>query len=127
MVTTIQRLECAPPTATPAETLPSEILEQLDIRMGIILHVEPVPESKKLYDLSIEVGDPEPRHILVAWRRHYQPEELLGKQVPVCCNVTPRTMAGRISQGRLLSTYDEADKPQLLMPERPTRPSTRAW
>jgi methionyl-tRNA synthetase len=127
MVTTIERPEFAPPTTAPAEPLPAEILTHLDIRIGTIRQVEPVPASKKLYDLLVDVGEPEPRHILVAWRRHCQPEDLIGKQLPVCCNIAPRTMAGRLSQGRLLSTYDETDIPQLLVPERSTPPGTRVW
>ena len=113
--------------ATRSEPLPAAILEQLDIRVGTILAVEAVPDSKKLYDLVIEVGDQEPRHILVAWRRFYRPEELRGKQLPVCCNIVSREMAGRISQGRALTTYDEEGIPQLLVPSRPTPAGTRAW
>ncbi len=127
MVMTYQRSGDASSTAVSEKTLPSEILAQLDIRIGTIIHVERVPKSKKLYDLTIDVGDEKPRHILVNWQQVYQPEDLLSRQVSVCCNITPREMAGRISQGRLLSTYDEMGRGLLLTPERTTLPGTRVW
>lgn len=116
------------PTVTGLRVFPATILEQLDIRIGTILAVEVIPESKKLYDLTVDVGDPEPRHILVAWRRYYQPEELRGKQLPICCNIEWREMAGRISQGRALTSYLPGGSiPQLMIPAQPTDVGTRVW
>lgn len=116
----------APPAALPTP-LDAQVITDLDIRIGTILAVEMVPTSKKLYDLTIDVGEPVPRHILVAWRRYYQPEELRGQQLPVCCNVAWREMAGVVSQGRALTTFDSQGVPQLLIPRKPTDPGTRAW
>ena len=126
MVMTIQRPVSAPPAAAP-EPLPAAVLEHLRIRIGTILAVEAVPNSKKLYDLTIDVGEPAPRHLLVAWRRFYQPEELRGQQLPVCCNVAFREMAGRVSEGRALTTFGPEGLPQLLVPARPTHEGTGVW
>jgi tRNA-binding protein len=114
------------PAALPAP-LDAQIITDLDIRIGTILAVEAVPNSKKLYDLTIDVGESVPRHLLVAWRRYYQPEELRDQQLPICCNVAWREMAGVVSQGRALTTFDSQGVPQLLIPRKPTDPGTRAW
>src|SRR5690242_6126795 len=107
------------PAALP-EPLDAQIITDLDIRIGTILAVEAVPNSKKLYDLTIDVGESVPRHLLVAWRRYYQPEELRDQQLPICCNVAWREMAGVVSQGRALTTFDSTGVPQLLIPRKPT-------
>ncbi len=115
------------PTVAVSSRLPATVLEQLDVRVGTVLGVEAVPGSKKLYDLAVDVGEAAPRHILVAWQRFYQPDELIGQQLQVCCNIEWREMAGRVSQGRALTTYCPDGVPQLMVPAQPTRVGTRVW
>lgn len=97
---------------------------ELDIRVGTVLSVEKVANSKKLYELVIDVGS-DIRHILTGMGPHIELEAFLGKQVLVICNLEPRQMAGRISEGMMLSTYDPKGKPVLISPTQPVVPGTK--
>jgi methionyl-tRNA synthetase len=39
-------------------------------------------------------------------RQHYQPEQLVGKQVVIVANLEPRPLRGEISQGMMLCATD---------------------
>jgi tRNA-binding protein len=48
------------------------------------------------------------RQICAGLRAHYQPEQLIGKQIIVVANLAPRMMRGQVSNGMLLATTDTA-------------------
>ena len=58
-------------------------------------------------------------------RQHYQPEQLVGKQIVVVANLAPRTMMGLQSQGMLLAATDAATgKVIILSPSEPVSPGS---
>lgn len=59
--------------------------EKLDIRVGTVLECEMVPKMKKLLKFKIADGL-ENRTIVSGIAQHYQPEELVGKQVLFIAN-----------------------------------------
>lgn len=92
--------------------------KNMDIRIGTILAVEPVPETDKLLKCTIDFAEETPRTI-VSGIREYVPEyeTLVGKQLLYIVNLEPRTIKGIESQGMLLAVGEGA--PTFLIPEHP--------
>ena len=55
---------------------------------------------------------------------YYQPEDFVGKQVPVLVNLAARTMMGEESQGMLVAIQGE-DGPVFLTPDKPLKNGSR--
>jgi tRNA-binding protein len=104
-----------------------EDLDKLDIRVGTILAVEEIPESKKLMKLSVDLGDHR-RTILAGIKQEREsPEEIVGLQALFVVNLPPRKMAGEVSHGMLFDLgYPDGVTPALAVPERPVPNGSRA-
>ena len=114
----------------PAPIKPSttvEDLSKLDIRVGEIVEVEEVPESRKLVKLTVDFGDHR-RTILAGIKQEREdPGEIRGRQALFVVNLAPRRMAGVISEGMLLDIgYADGIDPALAMPEFPVPNGARA-
>ena len=96
--------EAAAHKANPIKpTISFEDFEKLDIRVGKVLECEAVPKMKKLLKFKIADGL-ENRTIVSGIAQHYQPEELVGKQVLFIANLAPRQFKnGLVSEGMILS------------------------
>ena len=82
-------------------------LDKVELKVGQILTVEKVPKAKKLYKLSVDVGEKNPRTIVSGLVPYYTEEELQGKQVVVVTNLKPAKLCGIESQGMLLAAGDD--------------------
>ena len=92
---------------TPAKPEVSEkIFQRIDLRVATVLHAEPVPRSKKLLKLKVDVG--EERTIVAGIGDSYQPQELIGKHVVIVANLKPAKLMGILSQGMVLTASDNA-------------------
>jgi tRNA-binding protein len=102
-------------------------LEALDIRVGTIELVTPVPSSEKLMKLTVNFGDHK-RTILAGIRKERaNPREIEGLQALFVVNLEPRKMAGELSEGLLFDIgYADGVSPVLAIPERPVPNGTRA-
>ena len=89
---------------------------KLDIRIGTVLAAEKLPKSKKLLKLSIDTGVDQ-RTILSGISQHFEPEELIGKQVTVLINLVPRKMMGIESEGMVLMAEDATGDLRLMIPQ----------
>ncbi len=101
-----------------------EDFAKLDIRIGLIVAAEKVPETDKLIKCTIDFGAFGQRTIvsgIAAWKT---PEELVGKKLPYIVNLAPRMLKGVESQGMLLAASDETGL-ALIVPERDVTPGTR--
>jgi len=78
------------------------VLKKLDIRIAKITSVEKHPEADKLYIEKIDLGG-ETRTIVSGLVGHYEPEELIGKNVLVVYNLKPAKLRGVESHGMLLA------------------------
>ena len=92
---------------TPITTIKYDDFAKLDLRVATVIECKPHPNADKLLVLHIDLGG-EKRQICAGLRLHYQPEQLVGKQIIVVANLEPRTMRGEISQGMLLAATDVA-------------------
>jgi len=80
---------------------------RLDIRIGTITSAEKIPEGDKLLKLQVDLGD-ETRQIMAGVAESYpNPQDLVGKQIPIIVNLEPRMLRGYESQGMMLATGDE--------------------
>lgn len=80
--------------------------QKLDLRVGEITAAEPVPKSKKLLKLQVNLGF-ETRQIVSGIALSYSPEQLIGKRVAVVANLKTATLMGIESQGMILAGEDD--------------------
>lgn len=107
---------------------PFEAFRKLDLRVGKVLKAEDHPNADKLYKLTVDVGDPEPRTICAGLKAFYTPEELTGREAVVVYNLAPKPLRGVESCGMLLAADDEAlggNTVVLLKPSKEVPPGSR--
>ncbi len=95
------------------ETVSYDDFVKLDFRVGIVTKAEPVPKSKKLLRLEVDMGS-ETRQILSGVSQHFSPEDMVGKRVSIVANLAPRKMMGIESQGMVLVAEDRDGKLHLV-------------
>jgi len=96
---------------------------KLDIRVGTILECQKVPKADKLLQFKIDDGL-ETRTIVSGIAKHYQPEELAGKQVCFIANLAPRKLKGIVSEGMILSAENNDGSLAVIMPGREVKPGS---
>lgn len=97
-----------------------EEFSKMDLRIGKIVKAEPVPHSRNLIKLSIDVGKGEIKQGVAGIAHIYSSNELEGKQVAVINNLQPKRVFGVQSDVMILAAEDEATI-SLLVPERPVK------
>ncbi|WP_299124449.1 methionine--tRNA ligase [uncultured Tenacibaculum sp.] len=85
------------------DTIEFDDFTKLDIRVGTILEAEKVAKTKKLLKLTVDVGI-DKRTIVSGIAESFKPEDIIGQQVSVLCNLAPRKLRGVVSQGMILMT-----------------------
>lgn len=120
-------------TATSAETeavLPEAKAEvtyddfaKLDLRVATVIACEKVEKADKLLKLTLQMGDEE-RTVVSGIALHFQPEEVLGKQVLLLANLAPRKMRGIESQGMILMAEDADGKLVFMSPSSSVAPGS---
>lgn len=91
--------------------------KKMDIRIGTVREVEPVPETDKLLRFQIDFGEDLGVRQIVSGIHEYYPdyESLVGKQLLYIVNLEPRTIRGVESNGMLLAVGEGA--PTFLVPD----------
>ncbi|RXE57225.1 methionyl-tRNA synthetase [Methanoculleus taiwanensis] len=117
-----QRVDAAKKAAEKKQvkTVPIELFGELEIRVARVITAEPIKGSKKLYKLTVDLGD-ERRQVVSGIAQFYSPEELIGQDVAMIANLAPAKIFGVESQGMILAAGDAAS---LLVPLRPVSPGT---
>lgn len=99
---------------------------RVKLRTATVEAVEPLPKSKKLYKIQVDVGDLGKRQIVSGIALHYTPEQLIGKQIVIIANLKPAKLMGVESQGMLLAASTEGDTAlALLTPDKPITAGSR--
>ncbi|WP_299834835.1 methionine--tRNA ligase [uncultured Tenacibaculum sp.] len=88
------------------DTIEFDDFTKMDIRIGTILEAEKVAKTKKLLKLKVDVGI-DVRTIVSGIAESFSPEDIVGQQVTVLCNLAPRKIRGVESQGMILMTDAE--------------------
>ena len=90
---------------------------KMQFQVGEIVSCEAVPKSKKLLCSQVRIGS-QTKQIVSGIRKHYTPEEMVGKKVMVLVNLKPAKLAGVLSEGMLLCAEDENGELALMIPEK---------
>ena len=102
------------------ETVPEITFDEflkLDLRVGKVLEVIPVENSKKLIRVIVDFGI-EKRQAVAGLMQYYKPEDLVGKKCVFLLNLKRRMMAGFESQCMILAAEDDEGTVAVLMPEK---------
>jgi methionyl-tRNA synthetase len=83
-----------------------EDFDKLDFRVGKILKAEPVPNSKKLLKLEIDLGF-EKRQVVSGIAHQIDISILVGKKVVLLANLKPAKLMGIESQGMIIVAGSE--------------------
>ncbi len=90
---------------------------KMDIRIGTILTAEKHPNADKLLKMTIDTGI-DVRTVVSGIAEHYQPADIIGKQVSVLINLAPRKIRGIESQGMILMAENNEGNLAFVSPEK---------
>lgn len=93
------------PAAAAAGEITIEDFAKIDLRVATVVAAERVPKTDKLIKLQVKIGDEE-RTIVSGIAQHYEPENLIGKNVIVIANLKPAKLRGIESRGMVLAASD---------------------
>ncbi len=99
-----------------------EEFKKLDIRIGKILKAEHIEGADKLLRLEIDLGS-EIKQIVAGIAQFYEPEKLVGKEIPILANLEPRILRGVESQGMMLAA-DNNGQPVIMSPDNEIPPGS---
>jgi methionyl-tRNA synthetase len=106
-------------TAPIKEEIQYEDFAKLDIRVATIVNAEKVPKADKLLKLEVDLGF-EKRTVVSGIALHFTPEEIIGQQVLLVCNLAPRKMRGIESNGMILMAENAEGKLRFIQPQADT-------
>ena len=98
-----------------------EDFKKIELRIGEVVEIEPVPNSKNLLKLIVDIGT-ERRQIVAGIAQNYTKDTLMGKQVVLLINLEPKMIRGIESNGMLLAAVDSSDTAVLLTPDKKIAP-----
>jgi methionyl-tRNA synthetase len=115
--------EVPPPQPSPAgggsehpggEEIATEItiddFTKIDLRIAKIVECKAVEGSKKLLQLTLDVGEGRMRNVFSGIASAYKPEDLVGKLTVMVANLAPRKMKFGISEGMVLAASHGDEK-----------------
>jgi methionyl-tRNA synthetase len=99
-----------------------EDFQQMDLRVATVIDAEPVPRSRKLLKLKVDVG--KEQTVVAGIAETYNPEDVVGKQVIVVANMKPAKLMGILSHGMVLTATNKGIC-RLVTVDGPAEPGTR--
>ncbi|KAJ2537702.1 hypothetical protein EV175_006644 [Coemansia sp. RSA 1933] len=111
-----------------------DLMDKVELRVGLVKAVERHPDADMLYVLSVDLGESDPtgdvgRTIVSGLVKYYAMEELLQKKVVVFANMKARKLRGIVSQGMLLAAskmnVDDTRTVEVLEAPRDAQPGDR--
>ena len=125
-VPTTSSVPAATPSPAPADgRIAIDDFMRVELKAALILAAEAVPKSKKLIQLSVDVGEPVPRTIVAGIAEGYQPADLVGKRIVIVANLKPAKLMGIESNGMVLAASPEGGAPILVGVDDRIAPGTR--
>ncbi len=106
------------------EYISFEEFKKMDIRVGTIKEIEPIPDTDKLLKCQVDFGEVDENgqkklRQIISGIREYYPEyqKLINKQVLYIINIEPRKIKGHESNGMLMAVDGFENQPVFLIPE----------
>ncbi len=96
------------------EEITIDDFDKVEMRVGKIVKCEKHPKADRLLVSQVKLGSEE-RQIVSGIANWYKPEEMVGKNVIVVCNLKPVKLRGVLSQGMILAAGDDGD--DLVIPQ----------
>ena len=94
-----------------------EDFSKIDLRIGRIIKIEDIPKLNKVYKAEVDLGF-EKRIVIVGAALYYKPNELEGRLVVICSNLTPKKIGNIESKGMILALDGVNGKPVFLTIDR---------
>jgi methionyl-tRNA synthetase len=101
---------------TDAGEITIEEFSRIDLRIAKVIAAEKVEGSDKLLKLRVKVSGAE-RQIVAGIAQHYQPGDMIGKEIVVVANLKPAKLRGLLSEGMLLAASNAEGRVSLLQPD----------
>jgi methionyl-tRNA synthetase len=101
---------------TTAGEITIEEFSRIDLRIAKVIAAEKVEGSDKLLKLRVKVSGAE-RQIVAGIAQHYQPGDMIGKEIVVVANLKPAKLRGLLSEGMLLAASNAEGQVSLLRPD----------
>jgi len=90
---------------------------KVDMNIGHITAVEPVPDTDRLLRLTVDFGEAEPRQVVSGIAEYFEdPQVLVGKQCPFVTNLEPRMIRGLESQAMIVAVHTDDGAFSILEP-----------
>jgi methionyl-tRNA synthetase len=106
-------------SSAPGSGITIEEFARVSLVVGEVREVLPHPRADKLLLLKVDTGGEQPIQLVAGLKLHYQPEDLVGRQVVVVANLAPARLRGELSEGMVLAAVTGEDQPVLLTVDRP--------
>lgn len=100
------------------DTVSFEDFQKLDLRVATVVEAERVPKADKLLKLTLDTGS-DRRTVVSGVALHYNPDDLIGRQVLLLANLAPRTIRGVESHGMILFAENKEGKLITMEPSHP--------
>lgn len=88
------------------ESLADQFARKVILKVSKIVNAEKHPGGDKLFILTLDCGEEEPRTIVSSIVPFYKAEELLGRNIVLVSNLKPANFRGVKSRGMLLAASD---------------------
>lgn len=99
---------------------------ELDIRIGTVVKAEPFPEARvPAIKMVIDFGPLGHKRTSAQITKRYTPEAMIGRQVVAVVNLSPRRIAGYVSEVLVLGGVPEEGDVVLLQPDAPVDNGTK--
>ena len=82
---------------------------KVDLRIAKVIKADHVEGADKLLQLQLDVGNGETRQVFSGIKSHYQPDDLIGKNLVLVYNLAPRKMRFGLSEGMVLAAGEGKD------------------
>jgi methionyl-tRNA synthetase len=80
---------------------------KVELRVGQVVAAQAVPKAKKLLQLTVDLGEAQPRTVVSGIAQAYTPEQMIGRRLILVTNLAPRVIGGIRSEGMILAAGDD--------------------
>ncbi|CDW72012.1 aminoacyl-trna synthetase cofactor [Stylonychia lemnae] len=116
-----QQTKKQPAKKAAEEAIPE--ISQMDFRVGKIVKVWVNPNSEKLYNEEVDIGNGEIRSIASGLQKLVPIQDMTDAMCIVLCNLKPRNLAGHVSHGMVLcAETPDRNTAELLQPPAGAQP-----